>query len=129
MSDINIGDKVYITVFEDEDLIGDVIAEGDVPWSEEQDLLSREKPDTIYWWKVKIDATGETKDFPEDRLRRMSTPKTGDKVRVINGEDKGKTGEIISLVPIWGITHWAIELEDEGQTVLEETMFEIIPPE
>lgn len=129
MSDIRVGDKVYINVFEDEDLTGEVVAEGDAPWSEEQDLLSGEEPETIYWWKVKVYGTGEIKDFPEDRLRLMTIPKAGDNVRIIDSEDKGKTGVIIGPIPIEEVRYWAIELEDEGQTILEETMFEIVPPE
>jgi hypothetical protein len=129
MSDIRVGDKVYIIVFEDEDLIGEVISEGDIPWSEEEDLLSEEHEEIIYWWKVKIYGTGETKDFPEDRLRRMSMPKPGDIIRVIDGENKGKTGEIIGPIPIEEVRCWAIEFENEGQTVLEDTEFEIMLPE
>ena len=129
MSDINVGDKVYITVFEDEDMIGEVVAEGDIPWSDEQDLLPWEKTETIRWWKVKIYRTNEIKDFPEDRLKHMSIPEAGDSVRIIDGEDKGKTGLIIGPIPVEEVQYWAIELEDEGQCVLEDTEFEIMPPE
>lgn len=129
MSDICVGDKVYITVFGDEDLIGEVVAEGNIPWSEEDDLLSGEESDTIYWWKVKIDVTGKIKDFPKDRLRLISTPKSGDNVRVIRGRNKGKTGEIIDSIPTDGITYWAIELENEKLTILKENVLEIFSPE
>lgn len=129
MSDFSVGDKVYISVFEDENMIGEIISEGDIPWSDEQDMLSREKSKTIYWWKVTIDATGEIKDFPEDRLKRIRTPKTGDNVHIINGKDKGKTGEIVGSVPIGLVTYWAIEFEGEEQAILEENTFEILTPE
>jgi hypothetical protein len=129
MSDICVGDKVYITVFGDEDLIGEVIAEGNVPWSEDENLLSEEEPDTIYWWKVKIEVSGKVKDFPKDRLRRVCTPKSGDVVRVIRGKNKGKTGEIIDSIPTDEITYWAIDLENEKLAILKENVLEILPSE
>ena len=131
MSDICVGDKVYITVLGDEVLIGEIVAEGNIPWSEDEDenLLSEEEPDTIFWWKVKIDKTGKIKDFPKDRLRRISTPKSGDSIRVISGKNKGKTGDIIDSIPIDGITYWAIDLETDKLVILKENVLEILPPE
>lgn len=131
MSDISVGDKVYITVLGDEVLIGEVVAEGNIPWSEVEDenFSSEEESDTIFWWKVKIDATGKIKDFPKVRLRRISSPKSGDSVRVIRGKNKGKTGEIIDSIPIEGITYWAIDLENEKLAILKENVLEVLPPE
>ena len=68
--------------------------------------------------------------------------KEGDKVRIISGEDKGKTGEVIGPIPMsqvqnltpgqdismeGAVTLWAIEIDKENrQTVLKENEFELI---
>ncbi len=68
----------------------------------------------------------------------------GMRVRVISGEHKEKTGEIIGPVQMSQVQHladgqdismegaktfWVIELEDGEQDVLEESNLEIILPE
>lgn len=68
--------------------------------------------------------------------------KEGDKVRIISGEDKGKTGEVIGPITMSqvqdltpgrdismedAVTLWAIEIDKENrQTVLKEKEFELI---
>ena len=68
----------------------------------------------------------------------------GVRVRVISGEHKGKTGEVIGPVQMSQVQHlvdgqdismegaktlWVIELEDGEQDFQEESNLEIIPPE
>ncbi len=60
MKDIGfkIGDRVKISVFEDKNKTGIIIAKGD------KELYTS-------WWKVKSDRTGEIRDWPINRLEKI----------------------------------------------------------
>ena len=72
MTNFNIGDKVKITIFEDADKTGIIVGKGDEPnWVKGSNVLPPKEETIIRWWKVKLDETGEEKDFPDDRLAKI----------------------------------------------------------
>ncbi len=63
--------------------------------------------------------------------------KAGDNIRVIKGEHEGKTGEVIGEYIAKGIgglegqdlRGWFVEFEDGDQTIIQESMMEVIESE
>ena len=71
MANFKIGDRVKIIILEDEDKTGIIVAKGDMPNAKQYKLEPGKPPEEerqILWWKVKLDGTGEEKDFPDDKL-------------------------------------------------------------
>jgi len=73
MANLQIGDKVRVIGLTEDDCTGVIVAKGDKP-----DVASGEvvpgkelEPEIqISWWKVKLDGTGEIREFPIDRLKK-----------------------------------------------------------
>jgi len=69
MANFKKGDRVKIIDLEDEDKTGEIRGRGDEPnWVKESNVLPPKEEIIIYWWKVKLDGTGEEKEFPDDKL-------------------------------------------------------------
>jgi len=72
MANFKIGDKVRIIILEDEDITGIIVAKGDIPSVKERVLYPKvNSAGETSWWKVKLDGTGEEKDFPDDKIKNI----------------------------------------------------------
>ena len=71
---LNIGDKVKIIIHEDMNKTGVIVNKGDLPTVTTREVLPKKKPaeeTQTSWWIVKLDETGEEKEFPDDILENI----------------------------------------------------------
>ena len=74
MANFKIGDKVRVIVDEDVDKTGVIVAKGKFPVTIGREVSISGEPREgmqIFHWKVKLDATGEEKEFPDDKLEKI----------------------------------------------------------
>jgi len=74
MADFKIGDRVRVIGLNEEDRVGEIVADGDPPSSVKvEDLVARKEVEevSVRWWKVRLDETGEEEDIPDDRLEKL----------------------------------------------------------
>ena len=74
MASFNIGDRVKVIGLTENDRTGEIIAKGDMPDVELGKVVpgkGLEPTMRLSWWKVKLDRTGEEKDFPENDLEKV----------------------------------------------------------
>ncbi len=72
MANFKIGDRIKITIYEDTGKTGIIVDKADEPYRDVIRSVRQPKDKIVrYWWKVKLDETGETKDFPDNILVRF----------------------------------------------------------
>ena len=75
MAKFKIGDKVRITINGDMGKTGIIMAEGAFPNTIIRDVQPNKEghreETKSFWWKVKLDVTGEEKEFPDDKLEEI----------------------------------------------------------
>ncbi|MBA7624972.1 hypothetical protein ES703_32392 [subsurface metagenome] len=77
MASFNIEDKVRIILGEDKGKTGIIVKRGDSTFGDSDKPIYPDKPifaggkpigQESFWWVVKLDDTGEEKEYPEDKL-------------------------------------------------------------
>jgi hypothetical protein len=74
MTDFKIGDKIRVAFNEDVDKTGVIVDKGDFPITIGQEVSTTGEPKDkmqIFHWKVKLDATGEEKEYAADQLEKI----------------------------------------------------------
>jgi len=74
MANFKVGDKVRIIINGDMGKTGVIVAKGISPVTIIREVSTRGEPREemkIFWWKVKLDVTGEEKEFPNDKLEKI----------------------------------------------------------
>ena len=74
MADLTIRDRVRVIGLAEDDKTGVIVGEGEPHKVELGKVVpgQRLQPEmTILWWRVRLDGTGEKKDYPDDRLEKI----------------------------------------------------------